>query len=138
MSDQGFPKILAVAAVITAPDGEVLLHVREKEPNQGNWEIIAGYARPGERLEEALRRKIAEETGITEISSIEFTGRYYDDPERHPGKPCIPLLFHVKVPNKTIPPTHTANNLSWHSPDAARKLSFAMDNKTMLEHARII
>jgi len=49
-------------------DGDrVLLGLRGKEPGKGKWSIPGGAVNVGETLEEALRREIAEEAGISVV-----------------------------------------------------------------------
>lgn len=60
---------LAVGAVIfeeksEGPEVGVLLVRRARPPGQGGWSLPGGKVEWGERLEAALRREIAEETGL--------------------------------------------------------------------------
>lgn len=56
--------VLAASAVITDPDGRVLLVRRGHAPQRGRWSVPGGRVEPGERLEEAAAREALEETGI--------------------------------------------------------------------------
>lgn len=53
----------AVAAIIMR-DGEILLVRRGAEPGIGKWSVPGGSVEIGERLEEALKREVREETGL--------------------------------------------------------------------------
>jgi len=44
--------------------GEILLVERGKEPLKGYWSIPGGVVEPGEKLEDAIRREVVEETGL--------------------------------------------------------------------------
>jgi len=44
--------------------GKILLVERGKEPLKGYWSIPGGIVETGEKLEEAIRREVAEETGL--------------------------------------------------------------------------
>lgn len=45
-------------------DGQVLLVRRGQEPLKGEWSVPGGMVSVGERLEEAVRRELMEETGL--------------------------------------------------------------------------
>jgi len=60
---------VGVGAVIFQDD-KVLLVLRKNEPAGGWWAIPGGKVKSGEKLEDALRREIREETGL-EIIPLE-------------------------------------------------------------------
>ena len=131
-----FPRLLAVTAIILNQKGQIFLTLRDEEPDRNTWQLIGGYIRPGERLVEAVKRQIAEKAGITDLQEITFTGKYYDDPNRHPNKLCIPFLFQVKVQDAVaIQTTHT---YQWFNPQEIESLPMALDNKQMLRDCNII
>ena len=45
-------------------DGKILLVERGKEPLKGYWSLPGGIVETGEKLEEGIRREVAEETGL--------------------------------------------------------------------------
>jgi ADP-ribose pyrophosphatase YjhB (NUDIX family) len=55
--------ILGVGALIL-DSGRILLVERGKEPLTGYWSLPGGAVETGERVEEALQREVAEETGL--------------------------------------------------------------------------
>jgi 8-oxo-dGTP diphosphatase len=67
-------------------DGKVLLVERGKEPLKGFWSIPGGIVETGEKLEEAIRREVLEETGleVEALSIFEIFERIMPDAE---GKP---------------------------------------------------
>jgi ADP-ribose pyrophosphatase YjhB (NUDIX family) len=57
--------IVGIGVVVLRPPGEVLLVRRGKAPNIGAWTLPGGAQEVGERAEEAARRELLEETGVT-------------------------------------------------------------------------
>lgn len=68
------PTIRCVGAVITRPDGRVLLIKRGNEPGRGLWSLPGGRIEPGESDVAAVAREVAEETGL-EVTVGELAGR---------------------------------------------------------------
>jgi nucleoside triphosphatase len=68
MADQLFPEP-ACGALIFNPDGEILLMKSHKW--RGKYVIPGGHVELGEKIEDALKREIREETGL-EICDIKF------------------------------------------------------------------
>lgn len=71
----------SVAALIFRADGRYLLQHREdrSDVSYPNWWSLFGGARdPGEHAEDALRREIREELGLTILECEPFLGGTYD------------------------------------------------------------
>jgi len=67
-------------------DGKILLVERGKEPLKGYWSIPGGIVETGEKLEEGIRREVAEETGLNvePYSMFEIFERIIRDAEDRP------------------------------------------------------
>lgn len=63
--------VCAVAAAIMNPAGELLLIRRARDPSAGKLTMPGGFVDAWESLEEALRREVAEETGL-EVGAMEY------------------------------------------------------------------
>ncbi len=62
----------AVIVAVTAPDGKLLL-AHNRKFREGLFSLIAGFVEAGETMEEAVRREVAEEVGIT-VCNIRYFG----------------------------------------------------------------
>ncbi|MFA6601949.1 MAG: NUDIX hydrolase [Candidatus Paceibacterota bacterium] len=122
--------MLAVSIIITNDEGQVLLRKRVKSPDEGKWELFASYPYLDELpLEKAVKRVLKEKAGIDEVSSLQFSGKFYDESGRHPGQACVPLIFIAKVGKDIV----TSEDRKWFSPSEMKNLPMAFDNKTSLE-----
>lgn len=76
--------ILGVGALIFDGDS-ILLVERGNEPLKGYWSLPGGAVEAGERLEEAIRREVREETGleIEAVSMFEIFERIIRDEQGH-------------------------------------------------------
>ena len=109
---------------------KVLLIERHAEPFRGRWALPGGFVRRDESLEEAARRQLQEETGITRLFLEQlFT---FGDVERDPRERAVTVAYYALV------------KLSDHrvraASDAARAAWFAVDDLPALafDHAAIV
>ena len=74
-----------VGVVLFHPDGRVWLGRRVATPGPHNWQFPQGGIDPGEDLETAARRELAEETGATQATYLGRTEGWvaYDFPAGH-------------------------------------------------------
>ena len=77
-----------VGVVLFHPDGRVWLGRRTNTPGPHNWQFPQGGVDPGEDLETAARRELAEETGASSASYLGRTDGWitYDYPAELKGR----------------------------------------------------
>lgn len=78
----------------------VLLINRQKPPFEGEWALPGGFVRSQESLEEAAKRKLAEETGVRAVYIEQlFT---FGDVDRDPRMRVITIAYFALVPYNAI------------------------------------
>jgi ADP-ribose pyrophosphatase YjhB (NUDIX family) len=77
-----------VDVIIEMSDGIVL--IRRRHPPDG-WAIPGGFVDAGERVEDAARREMREETAL-DVELTDLLG-VYSDPARDPRGPTISTVF---------------------------------------------
>ncbi|GHF70524.1 hypothetical protein GCM10010218_59720 [Streptomyces mashuensis] len=90
-----------VGAVITDPDNKMLLlHRPAGDYLGGLWELPSGGVKPGESLTEALRREVAEETGLTVTEVGTYLGDF--DYRSSSGRSTRQFNFATAVTGQTV------------------------------------
>lgn len=114
-------------------DLHVLLIKRKTPPFQGLWAIPGGFMNLDESLDEAAARKLAEETGVTEV----YTEQLYTfgSVARDPRSRVISVAYFALVPFSSIShqPGEFEEATAWHSLKTLPQLAF--DHSEILEYA---
>lgn len=82
--------ILCVDIILTNTEGKYLLIKRANQPLLGQWWVIGGRVHKGEKIIDAVNRKVLEETRIT-ASKLSFCGFYEDFFNETPFKNKVTL-----------------------------------------------
>jgi 8-oxo-dGTP diphosphatase len=90
--------------VFSIIDGElnILLIQRRNPPFRGQWAFPGGFVEDGERLEDAARRELQEETGLT-VEKLDQLA-VYGDPGRDPRGQTISIIYWTVVDEKNVTP----------------------------------
>jgi 8-oxo-dGTP diphosphatase len=108
------PVTEVVAAVLTQPDGRILL--AQRPPGKvyaGYWEFPGGKVEAGESLEAALARELHEELGIVVSSAPRWITRLFTYPHA-----TVRLNFFRVFAWQGAPHPHEGQMFSWQLPDA--------------------
>lgn len=87
----------AVAAFIVNDKNELLICVRKDDPAKGTWDLPGGFVDQGETVEEAIKREIKEEIGLTLISAKYLFSIPNEYEFSNFTIPTIDLFYEVKV-----------------------------------------
>jgi 8-oxo-dGTP diphosphatase len=127
----GLPQTPALTTdcVIFDRDGRVLLIRRKYEPFKGGYALPGGFVDIGETIEEACRREVSEEAGIT-IGALLLIG-VYSDPDRDPRGHTASVAFLAHIPDGMAPKAgDDAAAVEWVADWRKKKLAF--------DHAQIL
>ncbi|MFJ1943580.1 NUDIX hydrolase [[Kitasatospora] papulosa] len=130
-------------AVFTVRDARlhVLLVERGQAPFKGHWALPGGFVLPRESAEDAARRELAEETGLTQKSVCAFhleQLRTYTDPDRDPRMRVVSVAYAALVPDLPEPRGGgDAVHARWWEADGTGPLAFDHDRILADAHDRI-
>lgn len=127
---KGAPKtpLLTVDCVVTDAKGRLLLIKRGHPPYKGKWALPGGFVGLDETVEDACRRELLEETGLT-ARKLTFVG-VYSAPGRDPRGPTVSVAFKTRLAAKPPKAGTDAAAAKWISHWRREPLAF--------DHARII
>lgn len=74
---------------------DALLVRRGRAPFEGAWAVPGGFVEPGETVEGACLRELAEETGL-QGAILDLLG-VWSDPKRDPRGPTVSVVFVCRV-----------------------------------------
>ena len=114
---------------------EVLLIRRGRDPFQGAWAIPGGFVEVGERVEDACRRELVEETGLRG-DIVDLLG-VYSDPQRDPRGHTVSVVYVLKIGGivDVGQSGDDADEARWFPLDALPP-QLAFDHARILAHAR--
>jgi ADP-ribose pyrophosphatase YjhB (NUDIX family) len=111
-----------VAVGVLIGDGrEILLTLRNHEPQQGRWSFPAGYVDRAEVVEEAAVREVHEETGL-DVTIEELLGVFSRE-----GDPVIFIAYAGEIVGGELRPGDEADDAAFFAVDHLPALAFPHD-----------
>ena len=100
-----------IIAAVTNAVGNILLQRETRRPDREV--LVAGYMKPGESAEDAARREIAEETGLT-VTALRYVASY-----PHMDGNMLMLGFAATAEGDARPASGEVVSSRWCTPDEA-------------------
>jgi 8-oxo-dGTP diphosphatase len=118
-------------------DLKVLLIQRRLEPYQHAWALPGGFVRVDETLDEAARRELAEEAGVTDVYLEQLYT--FGDLERDPRERVVTVAYYAlaKLSDHRIRAATDAMGVGWFSLDELPKLAFDHASIVARAHERL-
>jgi 8-oxo-dGTP diphosphatase len=130
---------LAVDCVVfgLAEDLEVLLIQRDLPPFQGQWALPGGFVRMDETLDEAARRELEEETGVTRVYLEQLYT--FGAVARDPRERVVSVAYYalVKLSDHRVKAATDARAAAWFPVKSPPPLAFDHDEVLRTARARL-
>src|SRR5207245_6869982 len=111
----------------------VLLIKRRHWPYEGMWAIPGGFVSPDESLEDAARRELEEETGVSDVYLEQLYT--FGDPGRDPRGRVITVVYFALLDSERLQvrAASDAGDVGWFSVYSLPPLAF--DHEKILQYA---
>ena len=124
-------------AILTVRENrlQVLVVERANEPFRGQAALPGGFLRPGEYLQQAAERELAEETGLDGTALHLEQLAVYDAPDRDPRGRVVTVAYLAIAPDLPIPAAGSdARSARW-APVGGVRAALAFDHAQILDDA---
>jgi 8-oxo-dGTP diphosphatase len=116
---------------------KLLLIRRAGEPYRGQWALPGGFVQLPESLEEAARRELEEETGVSGVFLEQLYT--YGRPDRDPRERVITVAYYALIPSDKIQirAATDAEAVGWFGMDELPALAFDHAEIVNMAHERL-
>ena len=113
-----------VVFALDEDDLKVMLIERDLEPFAGRWALPGGFVRVDETLDEAARRELEEETGLTDIYLEQLYT--FGEVERDPRERVVTVAYYalVNLEGHAVQASTDARNAAWFAVGDTPDLAF--------------
>jgi len=110
----GKDKFKTVVKALVTNHGDILVGEKEKDldhPISGEWHLIEGYLRHGEEIEQAVKEKVKDQTGL-EVDIHQTIDIMTNSHEK-----SLQILFHCVADSRNIEASKSLEEVKWVSPE---------------------
>ncbi|WP_455387568.1 NUDIX hydrolase [Petrachloros mirabilis] len=133
------PAVTVDIVIFTIRDGELklLLVRRAGEPYRRKWALPGGFVRMEESLDQAARRELEEETGVSGV----FLEQLYTfgEPDRDPRERVITVAYYALIPSDRVQlrAATDAEAVGWFGMEETPELAFDHVDIVVQAHERL-
>lgn len=127
---------LGVGALIFEA-GKILIVERAKEPLKGYWSLPGGIVETGEKLENAIRREVSEETGLVvqAMSIFEIFERIIPDSDGRAEYHYVLIDYLCRVVGGQLRAASDVSNVAWVAEQDLGKFRLTEGTLAVVERA---
>jgi 8-oxo-dGTP diphosphatase len=138
--DYPMPSLTVDLVVTAANESHLLLVERKNDPWKGQLALPGGFVNIDERIEDAAKRELEEETGIT-AHTLRYIG-LYDKPDRDPRGRIVSVAFHVDC-GDIVPDVEGMDDVQnarwwcreWYNTNVVNTFTLAADHPQIVKDA---
>ena len=123
-------KPIVATDVIVEKNGKILLIKRAFWPYDNYYSLPGGMVEYGERVEDAAKRELYEETGL-KAGKLKLLG-VFSDPKRDPRWHAITIVFIATKFSGKIRPSIESKEVVWMDIKKVKKLKLAFDHNKII------
>ncbi len=129
--------LLTVDAVIVGKDGRSIVLVKRRNyPFKDYYALPGGFVEVGERLMDAVKREVKEETGLD--VEVERMIGVYDDPNRDPRGHVVTVAYLCRETGGELKASTDAREARRFAFDEVAKVKLAFDHEKILRDAGVL